>query len=65
MSSEWELDVATKLSTNFKDLYFSSDLREQGSLLGISSKNRVTIASVVGLDHLSSNLQVIILCLIT
>ena len=33
MSSEWELDVATKLLTNFKDLYFSSDLREQGSLL--------------------------------
>ena len=42
--------------------YFSSELREKKQLTyKISKEIRVAIASVVGLDNLSSNLQIIIL----
>ena len=46
--------------------YFSPDLREKKQLSYEISKERIiAIASVVGLDNLSSNIQIIILCLIT
>ena len=68
-SSEWELYVAAKLLTNFKHLKgvstFPLILYKKQLTYKISKERRIAIASVVGLDNLSSYLQIIILHLIT
>ena len=69
MSSKLELYMVSNFLTNFKHLKgFSTFLLIFGknSLLYKTSKERrIAIASVVGLDNLSSNLRIIILRLIT
>ena len=69
MSSEWRLYVAAKLLIIFKHLKVVSPflliLEKRQFTYKILKENRVAIASVVGLDNLRSNLQIILLCLIT
>ena len=64
-SSEWELYVAAKLLPNFKHLKgvstFLLILDKKPAYCKISKERRIAIASVVGLDNLSSNLRIIIL----
>ena len=64
-SSEWEPHVAAKLLTNFKHLKAVSTflliLEKKNLTYKISRKKRIVIASVEGLDHLRSNLRIIIL----
>ena len=66
-SSEWEMYVAAKLLTNFKHLKGISSflliLDKEQLTYKISEERRIAIASSVGLDNLSSYLQIIILCL--
>ena len=61
--------MAAKLLTNFKHLKgvstFLLILDKKQLTYKISKERRVAIASVVGLDDLSSNLRIIILPLIT
>ena len=61
--------MAAKLLTNFKHLKGVSTLLlildKKQLTYKISKETRIAIASVVGLDNLSSNLQIIILRLIT
>ena len=68
-SSEWELYVAAKLLTNFKHLKgfstFLLVLDKKTAYHEVSKERRIAIASVVGLDNLSSNIWIIILLLIT
>ena len=68
-SSKWELHVAAKFLTNLKHLKGVSTslliLEKKQLTYKISKETRIFIASVVGLDHLSSNLPFIILLLIT
>ena len=68
-SSEWELYVAVKLLTNFKHLNgvstFLFILDKKQPTYKISMERRIAIASVVGLDNLTSNLWIIILRLMT
>ena len=68
-SSEWELYVAAKLLTNFKHLKgvstFLLILDKKQLTYKISKERRIAIASVVGLDNLTSNLRITILRLIT
>ena len=68
-SSEWELYVPAMLLTNFKHLKevstFLLILDKKQFTYKISKEKRIIIASAVGLDHLSSNLRIIILRLIT
>ena len=45
--------------------YFSPDLRQKQLTYKISKERRIAIASVAGLDNLSSNLGIIKLYLIT
>ena len=63
-SSEWELYVAAKLLTKFKHLKgvstFLLILDRKNSLLKISKERRIFIASVVELDNLSLDLQIIL-----
>ena len=66
-SSEWELYVAATLLTNFKHFKGVSTfllILKKKQLTYKISKKRIVIASVVGLDHLSSNLRIIILRLV-
>ena len=69
MSSEWRLYVAAKLLIILKHLKVVSPflliLEKRQFTYKILKENRVAIASVVGLDNLRSNLQIILLCLIT
>ena len=69
MSSEWELYMGAKLLTNVKHLKgvstFLPILDRKRFTYKISKERRIAIASVVGLDNLSSNLRIIILRLIT
>ena len=57
--------VAAKLLTNFKHLKGASTfipiLDKKQLTCKISKERRIAIASVVGLDNLSSNLRIIIL----
>ena len=53
-----------KFQTFEGKLYFSPDLRQKQFTYKIS-KERIAIASAVGLDNLSSNLRIFILGLIT
>ena len=66
-SSEWEMYVAAKLLTNFKHLKgistFLLILDKEQLTYKISEERRRAIASSVGLDNLSSYLQIIILSL--
>ena len=68
-SSEWELYVTAKLLTNFKHLKgvgtFVLLLDKKQLIYKISKERRMVIASIVGLDNLSSNLWIIILRSIT
>ena len=68
-SSEWELYVGATLLTNFKDLKrvgnFLLILDKNKLTYKISKEIRIAIASVVGLNKLSSNLRIIILRSIT
>ena len=68
-SSEWELCVAANLLTNLKHLkrvsIFLLMLDKKAAYYKISKERIIVIASVVGLDNLISNLQIIILFLIT
>ena len=69
-SSEWELYAAAKLLTNFKHLkgfstfFLILDKKNSLATYKISKERGIATASVVGLDNLSSNLQIIILRLI-
>ena len=68
-SSEWELYVVAKLLKNLNHLKristFLLILDKKQLIYKISKERRIAIASVVGLDKLSSDLQIIILPLIT
>ena len=68
-SCECELYVAAKFLTNFKHLKgvntFLLILNKKQLTYKISKEKRIAIASVIGLDNLSSSLRIIILRLIT
>ena len=68
-SSEWELHVAGTFLTTFKHLKgvstFLLILDKKQLTYKVSKGRRIAKAGVVGLDNLSSNLRIIILCLIT
>ena len=56
----------SKLRTSEWSHYFSPDLREKKQLTYKISKERgIAIASIFGLDNLSSNLRIMILGLVT